>query len=80
MPHLYGDRITTVENAELISRLRARGTDDAMAAANTLATSRNPKSTATTALQVRDAILLELRDWEDLGKNTRLAALRHRLA
>lgn len=51
-----------------------------MAAANTLTTSRNPKSTATTALQVRDAILLELRDWEDLGKNTRLAALRHRLA
>ena len=79
MPHLYGIPISVAENTELIARLRVRGTRDATAAAVALGTTRNPKSTATTALQVRDAILLELREWEDLANTTSLAALRDRL-
>jgi hypothetical protein len=78
VPLLYGNPISAAEDTELIARLRARGSRDSIVAAVTLGTIRNPKSTASTAQQVRDAILLELREWEDLDNATSLAALRDR--
>jgi hypothetical protein len=81
MPRLYGERITDAESAELIAKLRARGTRDAIVAANTVGKGPSRDATVATSLQARDAILLELRDWDDLDENApSLAVLRDRLA
>jgi len=81
MPRLYGDRISDAESAELIAKLRARGTTDALVAANTVGKGPSRDATVATSLQARDAILLELRDWEDLDETApSLAGLRDRLA
>ena len=81
MPRLYGDRISDAESAELIAKLRARGTSDALVAANTVGKGPSRDATVATSLQARDAILLELCDWEDLDETApSLAALRDRLA
>ena len=81
MPRLYGDRISDAESAELIAKLKARGTSDALVAANTVGKGPSRDATVATSLQARDAILLELRDWEDLDeKAPSLAGLRDRLA
>jgi hypothetical protein len=81
VPRLYGDRITDAESAELISKLRSRGTADAIVAANTVGKGPSRDATVETSLQARDAILLELRDWPDLDEEApNLAALRDRLS
>ena len=81
MPRLYGDRITDAESAELVAKLRARGTSDALVAANTVGRGPSRDATVRTSLQARDAILLELRDWVDLDEEApNLAALRKRLS
>jgi hypothetical protein len=81
MPRLYGDRITDVESTELIAKLRARGTSEATIAADTVGRGPSRDTTVATSLQARHAILLELRDWEDLDeKSPGLAGLRDRLS
>jgi hypothetical protein len=81
VPRLYGDRITDAESAELIAKLRARGTSGAIIAARTVGTGANRDTTAAASLEARNAILLELRDWEDLDKEApSLAGLRDRLS
>lgn len=81
MPRLYGDRITDAESAELIAKLRARGTPDAMVAADTVGKGPRRDATQATSEQARDAILLELCDWEDLDASSpSLAGLRDRLS
>ena len=81
MPRLYGDRITDSESAELVAKLRARGSTDALVAANTVGKGPSRDATVATSIQARDAILLELQDWDDLDAQApNLAALRNRLA
>jgi hypothetical protein len=81
VPRLYGDRISDAESAELIAKLRARGTSDASIAALTVGAGANRDATAATSLQARDAILLELLDWDALDEEApSLAGLRDRLA
>jgi len=81
MPRLYGDRVTDAESAELVAKLLARRTPDALVAANTVAKGPSRDATAATSLQARDAILLELLEWSDLDVSSPcLAALRDRLA
>ena len=81
MPRLYGDRISDAESAELIAKLRARGTADSLLAANTVGKGPGRDATVATSLQARDAILLELIDWDDLDATSpSLAVLRDRLA
>lgn len=81
MPRLYGDRITDAESAELIAKLRARGTPDALVAADTVGRGPRRDATQATSVQARDAILLELQDWKDLDASSpSLAGLRDRLS
>ena len=81
VPQLYGHQIGDADYAELIAKLRARGTPEAANAAAAIASSRSRDTTAEESLQARDAILRELRDWADLDeKAPSLARLRHRLS
>ena len=81
MPRLYGDRITDAESADLIARLRSRGTPDAIVAANTVGKGPGRDTTVATSQRAREAILFELRDWSDLAAaSPNLAALRDRLS
>ena len=81
MPWLYGDRITDADAAELLARLRARDTSQATLAAATIASGQGREATAATGLEVREAILLELVDWDDLDDTAPgLARLRDRLS
>lgn len=81
MPRLYGDRITESESAELVAKLKARGGADAIVAADTVGKGPSRDATVATSLQARDAILRELREWDDLDAQApNLAALRDRLA
>jgi hypothetical protein len=81
MPRLYGDRISDAESAELIAKLRARGTSDATIAADTVGKGPGRDTTVETSLKAREAILLELSDWPDLDSHApALAAIRDRLS
>lgn len=81
MPQLYGHQIGDADYAELIAKLHARNTPEAINAAAALGSSRSRDTTAEESLQARDAVLRELRDWEDLEeKAPSLARLRHRLS
>ena len=81
MAYLYGDRISDVESAELVGKLRVRGTTEAMLAADTVSRGASRDATAESSLRARDAILLELRAWADLDqKAPSLAGLRDRLS
>jgi hypothetical protein len=81
VPRLYGDRISDAESAELIAKLRARGTSAAIIAADTVGKGPRRDATVATSLEARDMILLELCDWDDLDETApRLAGLRDRLA
>ena len=81
MPRLYGDRITDAESAELIAKLRARGTSGAIVAADTVGRGPGRDTTVATSIQARDAILLELCDWDELDTRAPgLASLRDRLS
>ncbi len=81
MPRLYGDRISDAESAELIAKLRARGTAEAIGAANTVGKSPGRDTTVASSLEARDAILLELRAWKGLDEEAPgLAGLRDRLS
>ena len=81
MPRLYGDRITDAESAELVSKLRSRGTAGAIAAADTVGKGPRRDATVATSMQAREAILIELRDWVDLDScSPSLAGLRDRLS
>ncbi len=81
MPRLYGDRITDAESAELIARLRARGTAEATTAADTVGKGPSRDATVATSLVAREAIALELREWDGLDAVApSLARLRDRLA
>ncbi len=80
MPRLYGDRISDAESSELIARLRARGTSDAIVAADTVGSGPSRNTTSATSVQARDAILFELRAWKRLDEEApNLAGLRDRL-
>ena len=73
--------MSDAESAELIAKLRARGTSAAINAANTVGTGPSRDTTAATSLEARDAILLELRGWANLDEDAPdLAGLRDRLA
>ena len=81
MPRLYGDRITDAESAELIAKLRSRGTPDATIAADTVGKGPGRDTTVATSLRARDAILVELRAWPDLDESAPgLAGIRDRLS
>lgn len=81
MPRLYGDRITDAESAELVSKLRARGTSDALVAADTVGKGPRRDATVATSVQARDAILYELCAWQGLDETSpSLAGLRDRLS
>jgi hypothetical protein len=81
MPYLYGDRITDADGEELLTRLRARGTPEAEMAARTIRGGHPRDATAASGLETREAILLELVEWDDLaGSAPGLVGLRNRLA
>jgi len=81
MPRLYGDRISDAESAELLAKLTARGTPDALVAVSTVGRGPGRDATVATSERARDAILLELQDWEGLDQTAPgLAGLRDRLS
>ncbi len=81
VPLIYGDRVSDAESAQLIDRLRSRGTPAALAAANTVGRGPSRDATAATSTQAREAILFELNSWPGLDENApSLAALRDRLS
>ncbi len=81
MPRLYGDRISDAESAELIAKLRSRGTTDGKLAADTVGKGPGRDTTVATSLKAREAILRELRDWPNLDTSApSLAAIRDRLS
>ena len=81
VPSLYGDRITEAEAEALLVRLRARGSPEAAVAAQTIRSGRPRDATVASALEARDAILLELVEWVDLADSAPgLVGLRDRLA
>jgi hypothetical protein len=81
VPYLFGDQITDGEAEELLKRLRARGTVEATMAAQTISGRQPRDATAASGLATRDAILLELVEWDDLPRSApRLVRLRDRLA
>jgi hypothetical protein len=81
MPYLYGDRITDVESADLLARLRARGTPEATMAAETIRPGTRSGRSHGTSEQAQAAILVELRDWHDLDQTAPgLAVVRDRLS
>lgn len=81
VPLIYGDRVSDVESAELIDKLRLRGTSDAIVAANTVSRGPSRDATAATSTTAREAILFELRAWAGLDESApNLAALRDRLS
>lgn len=81
MPRLYGDRITDAESIELVARLRARGTPGSLMAAATIGKGAGRDTTMASSEQARDAILLELREWDGLDEHApSLAGLRNRLS
>jgi hypothetical protein len=80
MAHIYGNPVTDEERAELVRRLRERGTADATGAAAALGSGANRHATVESAAQVRQVILSELEAWADLDEEyPRLAAVRDRL-
>ena len=81
VPYLYGDRITDAEAEALLVRLRARGTAEAEMAARTIHSGHPRDATAASGSETRDAILLELVEWDDLARSAPgLLRLRDRLA
>ena len=81
MPYLFGDRISDVESADLLARLRERGTPEAIMAAETIRPAARPRASHGTSEQVQSAILVELRAWDDLDKTAPgLAVVRDRLS
>lgn len=82
MPEIYGHRIGDAAAAELIAKLRARGTTEAAKAAEAIGHTRTRRdATAEESLQERNAIMLELDEWENLDATApALADLRDRLS
>ena len=81
VPYLYGDQITDANGEELLARLRTRGTPEATMAARTITGGHPRDATSASGLETRQAILLELVEWDDLaGTAPRLVRLRDRLA
>jgi hypothetical protein len=81
VPLIYGDRVSDAESAQLIDKLRSRGTSAALVAANTVSRGPSRDATAATSTQAREAILFELKAWADLDDSApNLAALRDRLS
>jgi hypothetical protein len=82
MAWLYGKQIREAEEAELLRRLRERGTIEAVYAADTVkASGAHRNATSETSVQARSAILLELQEWTGLERTAPgLAALRDHLA
>jgi hypothetical protein len=82
MPLIYGARLSEMELAELVARLRSRGTSASLAAADTLSGSRADRSaSAESSGLVRKAIVFELSQWDNLEEaSPHLTALRDRLA
>jgi len=80
MAHLYGNAISDEEQAELVRRLRRRGTEEAARAATALGGGANRHATIESAEQVRVLVLRELQEWDELDEAyPRLAAVRDRL-
>ncbi len=78
---LYGDPITDDDAAELLARLQARGTAEATRAVETIEKGQGRYATPATTLAVRETILRELIEWDDLESSApSLARLRDRLA
>ena len=70
MPRLYGKSISEAEYAELLRRLRGRGTRTADLAADTFSESSAIRhATPESADEVRDAVRLELREWNTLDSD-----------
>jgi hypothetical protein len=81
VPLIYGDRVSDAESAQLIDKLRSRGTSAALVAANTVSRGPSRDATAATSTQARAAILFELNAWAGLDESApNLAALRDRLS
>jgi hypothetical protein len=81
MPRIYGDRISDAESAQLIAKLRTRGSSGSIIAAETVGKGPSRNATAATSNQAREAILFELRQWADLdGTAPDLAVLRDHLS
>ena len=77
---LYGYTVQEEELAKLLRRLRARGTPSATDAATTIRRGKAVRE-AETATETREAILVELREWNDIDYDAPLlAALRDRLS
>ncbi len=81
MPWIYGIKVSEADYAELLRRLRDRGTAKPAFAANTVEQVAKRDATIETALDDREAILTELRDWQGLDEaSPELAAVRDWLA
>jgi hypothetical protein len=78
---LYGDPISDEDAAALLARLQARGTAEAMKAVETIEKGQGRYATPATTLAVRETIVRELIEWDDLESSApSLARLRDRLA
>jgi hypothetical protein len=78
---LFGYRVQEEEIAQLLRRLRVRGTPSAADAVRTIRRGRAVGEAPETATETREAILVELREWNDIEHDAPLlAALRDRLS
>jgi hypothetical protein len=81
VPYLYGDRITDADGQELLDRLEARGTQGATMAVVMIKRGHPRDATSADGVDTRQAILLELVEWDDLASTApSLVVLRDRLA
>jgi hypothetical protein len=83
VPLIYGAQLSEMELAELVARLRSRGTAASLAAADTVSGSRRAdrSASAETSAVVRGAIVFELNQWDAWEETSpHLTALRDRLA
>jgi hypothetical protein len=81
MKWLYGIQISDEENAELLARLRRRGTIESLFAADTVCQPASRHATAETSVQAREAILHELQAWTDVYETAPgLASVREHLS
>jgi hypothetical protein len=81
MPYVYGDRISEVELDALLTRLRARGSTERTVAAETISRGVGRDPSQGTSAQTQAAILIELREWDDLDETAHgLAKLGDRLS
>jgi hypothetical protein len=80
MARLYGHPVSDESLNELLRRLRLRSTEAATLAVGSFSGGASRNATVETAAEIRDAILLELHEWDELDSEApELVRVRDRL-